>query len=84
MLCYGSVVVEYERRRSGLPNAPLDMENGNNRDHIEIVSHIYFQPPPALPLLVIIHRTSVRTLLDDSGASRVHLNLLSRYLCLNV
>ena len=31
VICNTSVIVEYDRRRSGLPNAPLDMEYDNNR-----------------------------------------------------
>ena len=26
VMCYAYVIIEYDRRRSGLPNAPLDME----------------------------------------------------------
>ena len=31
VLCNANVVVGYDRRRSGLPSAPLDMEYGKNR-----------------------------------------------------
>ena len=30
VLCYASAIVEYDRRRSGLSSAPLDMEYDNN------------------------------------------------------
>ena len=30
VMCNGIVIIEYDRRRSGLPNAPLDMEYYNN------------------------------------------------------
>ena len=30
VLCDASVVIEYDRRRSGLPSAPLDMEYDNS------------------------------------------------------
>ena len=35
------LIVEYDRRRLGLPNAPLDMENENNRDHRAIYEQPY-------------------------------------------
>ena len=30
VLCSAIGIIEYDRRRSGLPNAPLDMEYDNN------------------------------------------------------
>jgi len=30
VLCNDIVIIEYDRRRSGLPSAPLDIEYGNN------------------------------------------------------
>jgi len=30
VLCNANTIIEYERRRSGLPSAPLDMEYENN------------------------------------------------------
>ena len=30
MLCNANVITEHDRRRSGLPSAPLDVEYGNN------------------------------------------------------
>ena len=34
VLCNASVITEYDRRRSGLPNAPVDMEYDSNRTEI--------------------------------------------------
>ena len=31
VLCNASAIIEYDRRRSGLPSAPLDMECDNSR-----------------------------------------------------
>ena len=31
VLCNANVVIKYDRRRSGLPSAPLDMEYDNNK-----------------------------------------------------
>ena len=30
VLCNASAIIEYDRRKSGLSNAPLNMEYGNN------------------------------------------------------
>jgi hypothetical protein len=30
MVCYAYAIIEYDRRRSGLFNVPLDMEQDNN------------------------------------------------------
>ena len=30
VLCNAKVIIEYDRRRPGLPSAPLDMEHDNN------------------------------------------------------
>jgi len=32
VLCNANVVIEYNRRRSGLPSEPLDVEHGHNQD----------------------------------------------------
>ena len=32
-MCGASALIEYDRRRRGLSNAPLDIEHDNNRDH---------------------------------------------------
>ena len=37
MSCNARVIIEYSRRRSGLPSAPLDMKYDKNRDHRGIV-----------------------------------------------
>ena len=31
VLCIDIIIIEYDRRRSGLPNAPVVMEHDNNR-----------------------------------------------------
>jgi len=36
MLCNDAVIIEYDRRRSGLPNEPVVMKQDNNRT-IEIM-----------------------------------------------
>ena len=30
VICNGSVIIEYEKRRQGLPNAPLDVKYDNS------------------------------------------------------
>ena len=30
VLCDANAIIEYDRRRSGLPSTPLDIEHGNN------------------------------------------------------
>ena len=34
VMCNANVIIEYDRRRSGLSSAPLDMEYDNNRTEI--------------------------------------------------
>ena len=34
--CNCIVIIEHDGRRLGLPNAPVVMEHGNNRDHKDI------------------------------------------------
>ena len=34
VLCIDIIIIEYDRRRSGLPNAPVVMEHENNRTEI--------------------------------------------------
>ena len=33
LMCDASIVAGYDRRRSGLPSAPVIMEHDDNRDH---------------------------------------------------
>ena len=40
VLCYANVVIEYDRRRSGLRSAPLDVEyDNNNNRNIAMAKH---------------------------------------------
>ena len=55
VMCNDIVIMEYDGRRSGLSNAPLDMEYitldmeyNYNRDHRGIVSHL--NPTTQLPI----------------------------------
>ena len=39
VMCHDNFIIEYDRSRPGFPNAPVDMEYDNNRDHRDIASH---------------------------------------------
>ena len=39
VLCNAIVIIEYDRRTSGLPNASVLMEHDNNRNHRRIYGH---------------------------------------------
>ena len=59
MLCNANVVIEYNRRRSGLPSEPLDMEYDNNRTRdIAIALNIQHNPPLFAYLYICISASS--------------------------
>jgi len=36
VMCNANTIIEYDKRRPGLPNAPVVMEYDNNRGHRDI------------------------------------------------
>ena len=50
LMCVGIVVVEYDRRRLGLPSAPPIMKYDNKRDHRNIATAIAIALNLPLPI----------------------------------
>ena len=55
VLLYASVVVENDRRRSGLSSAPLDIEYKNNRDQRDIAIALNIQHNPYISTYLHIY-----------------------------
>ena len=67
VLCNANVIIEYDRRRSGLSNAPLDVEYDNSIEYWSNISnhhvprvhcHVKSLGPPAVQLNGVGHRAA--------------------------